>query len=57
MMPALQNKDPTIWHQHLGHLSVGSLTALSVDFSFKVNKDVFGVTIFAIEQNRLEILS
>jgi len=39
---ALQNKDPTMWHQYLGHPSVGSLTALSVDSGFKPNKDCFG---------------
>ena len=38
---ALQNKDPTVWHKCLGHPSVGSLIALSVDLGFKVNKDIF----------------
>jgi len=33
----LQDKDPNLLQNHIGHPSVGSLIVLSIDFDFKLN--------------------
>ena len=38
---AIQDKEALLWHQCLGHPSIGSLTALSADFGFQLNKTSF----------------
>ena len=38
---AIQDKQSLIWHQRLGHPSLGSLTALSVGCGFPLNKNLF----------------
>jgi len=38
---AIQHKEALLWHQRLGHPSIGSLTALSVDCGFQLNKTSF----------------
>ena len=38
---AIQHKEALLWHQRLGHPSIGSLIALSVDCGFQLNKTSF----------------
>lgn len=37
----IQDKKSLLWHQRLGHPLLGSLTALSVDCGFQLNKNLF----------------
>jgi len=38
---AMQNKESLLWHQCMGHPSLGSLTILSVNYGFRLNKNLF----------------
>ena len=41
-LAATQFQDCEIWHQQLGHPSLGSLSHLSTNFGFQLNKDLDG---------------
>jgi len=36
---AIISKETILWHQHLGHPSVGSLSTIYASYEFQINKD------------------
>jgi len=48
----ISTKEPSNWHQRLGHSSFGSLSIFFRSYGFRLNKDDLWWVMYAIEQNK-----